>query len=158
LRATLEYPVTETWPLVLMVEDDEHDVVATRRAWRRERIPNPLHIVADGETCLDYLYQRPPFDAASAPRPGIVLLDLNLPRMNGLEVLRTLRADPAFQFLPVVMLTSSRAEQDRVQSYASGASAFITKPVGFDNFAAAVRAISEFWNLAHPGGDSNEPD
>ena len=143
--------MSEANPLVLVVEDDEHDVVATRRAWQRERISNPLRIVGDGEACLDYLYQRSPFDAASAPRPGIVLLDLHLPRMNGLEVLRALRADPDFLHLPVVMLTSSRDEQDRLQSYASGASAFITKPVGFENFAAAVKAISEFWNLAHPG-------
>ncbi|MCL4758081.1 MAG: response regulator [Rhodocyclaceae bacterium] len=145
--------MTDAKPLVLLVEDDEHDVIATRRAWRREHIPNPLRVVGDGESCLDYLYRRPPFDAASAPRPGIVLLDLHLPRMDGLEVLRVLRSDPDFRFLPVIMLTSSRTEQDRLRSYAGGASAFITKPIGFDNFAAAVRTISEFWNLAQPVED-----
>ncbi len=135
--------------VVLMAEDSEHDILATRRAWRKESIPHPLHIVNDGEQCLDYLYRNGRYsNPKTSPRPGLLLLDINMPKMNGLEVLEKLRADQTFCDLPVVMLTTSKAEQDRMGSYALGANAFITKPIGFKNFSAALRHISNFWSLA----------
>ncbi|OHC61726.1 MAG: hypothetical protein A3H93_12115 [Rhodocyclales bacterium RIFCSPLOWO2_02_FULL_63_24] len=131
--------------VVLVAEDDEHDIVAIRRAWRTLGIRNPLAIVHDGEACLDYLFRRGQY--AEARRPGLLLLDLNMPRLNGLGALRAIRADAATARLPVVILTTSKAEEDRLRSYDLGANAYIVKPVGFDNFTAALRTIHEFWNL-----------
>jgi CheY-like chemotaxis protein len=141
--------------IVLMAEDDEHDVMATQRAWKANRMVNRLFIVNDGEECLDYLLRRGSFsDPVSAPIPGIVLLDINMPRMDGLETLKAIRSCPEFKHLPVIMLTTSKAEEDRVKSYAYGANAYIVKPVGFENFSEAIKTINLFWKLVElPGGD-----
>lgn len=138
-----------------MAEDDEHDIVATKRAWKANRMLNPLYIVNNGEECLDYLERRGTYsDPASSPRPGILLLDLNMPRMDGLETLQQIRSSERFASLPVIMLTTSRAEEDRVKSYALGANAYIVKPIGFDNFSEAIRTINLFWKLVElPGGE-----
>lgn len=134
--------------VVLLAEDNEHDILATQRAWKKNNIANPLYIVRDGEECLDYLYQRGKYsEPSSAPRPGILLLDIKMPRMDGLAVLKHIRADEKLCRLPVIMLTSSRVEEDRLKSYDLGANAYITKPVGFENFAEAVKAIHLFWAL-----------
>lgn len=134
--------------VVLMAEDNQHDIVATRRAWKRNRILNPLHVVNNGEECLDYLHQRGKYsEPGSAPRPGILLLDLKMPRMDGLAVLKHIREDEALRRLPVIVLTTSQEEEDRVRSYDLGANAYIVKPVGFQNFAEAVRTINVFWEL-----------
>lgn len=134
--------------VVLMAEDSEHDIVATKRAWKKNNIANPLYIVRDGEECLDYLYQRGKYgEPNSAPRPGIVLLDIKMPKMDGLAVLKHIRENEKFHRLPVIMLTTSKAEEDRFKSYDLGANAYITKPVGFQNFAEAVRTIHLFWQL-----------
>lgn len=140
--------------VVLMAEDDEHDIIATKRAWKLGQMANPLHIVNNGEECLDYLERRGDYsDPASSPRPGILLLDINMPRMDGLETLQRIRANEQLRSLPVVMLTTSKAEEDRMRSYALGANAYIVKPIGFDNFAEAIRTINLFWKLvALPGG------
>lgn len=140
--------------VVLMAEDDEHDIIATKRAWKLGQMANPLHIVNNGEECLDYLERRGVYsDPASSPRPGILLLDINMPRMDGLETLQRIRANEQLRSLPVVMLTTSKAEEDRMRSYALGANAYIVKPIGFDNFAEAIRTINLFWKLvALPGG------
>lgn len=145
--------------VVLMAEDDEHDIIATRRAWKAGQMANPLHIVNNGEECIDYLERRGAYsDPASSPRPGILLLDLNMPRMDGLETLQYIRNSERFASLPVVMLTTSRAEEDRVKSYALGANAYIVKPIGFDNFAEAIRTINLFWKLVElPGGHHETP-
>jgi CheY-like chemotaxis protein len=141
--------------VVLMAEDDEHDIVATKRAWKKHRIANPLYIVRDGEECLDYLRQRGDYAAPrAAPRPGILLLDIKMPKMDGLTVLKEIREDKESRLLPVVVLTTSKAEEDRLRSYDLGANAYIVKPVGFDNFSGAVRTISLFWQLVElPGED-----
>lgn len=131
--------------VVLVAEDDEHDIVAIRRAWRTLAIRNPLVIVHDGEACLDYLFGRG--EQPRATLPGLLLLDLHMPRLDGLGTLRAIRADPVTARLPVVILTTSKAEEDRLRSYDLGANAYIVKPVGFDNFTAALRTIHEFWNL-----------
>lgn len=140
--------------VILMAEDDEHDIVATRRAWKSNNMSNPLYIVNDGEECLDYLFRRGKYAAPGlAQRPGILLLDINMPRMDGLTTLRHIRESAEFRNLPVIMLTTSKAEEDRIKSYDLGANAYIVKPVGFENFAAALRAIQHFWQLTElPGG------
>jgi CheY-like chemotaxis protein len=140
--------------VVLMAEDDEHDIIATRRAWKSCQMANPLFIVNNGEECLDYLERRGAYaDPASSPRPGILLLDLNMPRMDGLETLQHIRNNEKLRSLPVIMLTTSKAEEDRVRSYELGANAYIVKPIGFDNFSEAIRTINLFWKLVElPGG------
>jgi CheY-like chemotaxis protein len=134
--------------VVLTAEDNQHDIVATKRAWKENNIANPLYIVRDGEECLDYLHQRGKYsEPGSAPRPGILLLDLKMPKMDGLAVLKQIREDQKLRRLPVVILTTSKAEEDRLKSYDLGANAYIVKPVGFQNLAEAVRTINLFWEL-----------
>lgn len=134
--------------VVLMAEDNQHDIVATKRAWKENNIANPLYIVRDGEECLDYLHQRGKYsEPGSAPQPGILLLDIKMPKMDGLAVLKQIREDEKLHRLPVVILTTSKAEEDRLKSYDLGANAYIVKPVGFQNLAEAVRTINLFWEL-----------
>jgi CheY-like chemotaxis protein len=134
---------------ILMAEDNEHDIIATRRAWKKNKIPNPLHIVSDGEACLDYLYRRGAFsEPGSAPPPGILLLDLNMPKMDGLTVLKCIRADWVLRRLPIIVLTTSQLDEDRAKSYELGANAYIKKPIGFESFSDAIKIINYFWELA----------
>ena len=139
---------------VLMAEDEAHDIIATKRAWKTSHIVNPLYIVNNGEECLDFLHQRGKYrDPQSAPRPGILLLDIKMPKMDGLSVLKHVREDDGLHRLPVIMLTSSKAEEDRLKSYDLGVNAYIVKPVGFANLSEAVRTINLFWELVElPGG------
>jgi CheY-like chemotaxis protein len=133
---------------VLLAEDNEHDIIATKRAWKKHHIANPLYIVKDGEECLDFLHQRGKYGGPEAPpRPGILLLDINMPKMDGLAVLKHIREDGRLRHLPVVILTSSKDEEDRLKSYHLGVNAYIVKPVGFENFSEAVRTINLFWEL-----------
>jgi CheY-like chemotaxis protein len=128
---------------VLLVEDDEGDILMTREAFEFYKIRNPLHVVSDGERALQYLRQTGPF--ADAARPGLILLDINLPRLSGLEVLAELKADPELALIPVVMLTTSQAEEDILRSYRLHANAYVSKPVDFENFIAAIRQIDDFF-------------
>jgi CheY-like chemotaxis protein len=133
---------------VLLAEDSEHDIIATKRAWKKHHIANPLYIVKDGEECLDFLHQRGKYsEPETTPRPGILLLDINMPKMDGLAVLKHIREDRNLRHLPVVILTSSKDEEDRLKSYNLGVNAYIVKPVGFNNFSEAVRTINLFWEL-----------
>ncbi len=134
--------------VVLMAEDDEHDIVAVKRAWKKGKINNPLYIVNDGEECLDYLHQRGKYsEQGTAPRPGILLLDIKMPKMDGLAVLEYVRKNDEFHRLPVIILTTSKDEADRLKSYDLQANAYIIKPIGFDNFSKAVNTINLFWEL-----------
>ncbi len=134
--------------VILMAEDNKHDIVATQRAWKTHNITNPLYIVRDGEECLDYLYRRGPYsDPGSTPMPHLLLLDLKMPKLDGFGVLKAIREDQRFQRLHVVILTTSDNDEDRVKSYDLGISAYIRKPVGFGNFAAAIKTINLFWEL-----------
>ena len=145
--------MSENLYVVLMAEDNKHDIVAAKRAWKQHHIKNPLHVVKDGEECLDYLYQRGKYsDPESAPRAGILLLDVNMPKMDGLTVLEHIRADEKLRRLPVVVLTTSDLDEDRVKSYDLGANAFIRKPVGFDNFSNALKTTNVFWELTELPG------
>ncbi len=134
--------------VVLLAEDNEHDITAIKRAWNKNHITNPLHVVKDGEECLDYIYRRGSYaEAGAAPRPGILLLDIKMPKMDGLAVLDHIRNDKAIGNLPIIILTTSKVEQDRLASYDKGATAFIIKPVGFENFSKAIVIINCFWQL-----------
>ena len=128
---------------VLLVEDDEGDVLMTREAFEFYKIRNQLHVVSDGEQALQFLRRTGPF--ADAPRPGLILLDVNLPRRNGLEVLAELKQDPELLLIPVVILTTSKAEEDILRSYKLHANAYVSKPVDFENFMAAIRQIDDFF-------------
>ena len=128
---------------VLLVEDDEGDILITREAFEFHKIRNPLHVVTDGEQALQFVRRTGPF--TDAPRPGLILLDVNLPRLSGLEVLAELKRDPELLLIPVVILTTSQAEEDILRSYSLHANAYVTKPVDFDNFIAAIRQIDDFF-------------
>ena len=128
---------------VLLVEDDEGDVLMTREAFEHFKVRNPLHVVSDGEQALQFLRQTGPF--ADAPRPGLILLDVNLPRRSGLEVLAELKQAPELLLIPVVMLTTSKAEEDILRSYSLHANAFVTKPVDFEQFIDVIRQIDNFF-------------
>jgi len=128
---------------VLLVEDDEGDILMTREAFEFYKIRNPLHVVSDGERALEFVRRTGPF--ADEPRPGLILLDINLPRLSGLEVLAELKADPELAVIPVVMLTTSQAEEDVLRSYRLHANAYVSKPVDFENFMAAIRQIDDFF-------------
>ena len=128
---------------ILLVEDNPGDVRLTKEAFKNGCIANTLHVVTDGDEALDFLYQRG--DHADDPRPDVVLLDLNLPRTNGDEVLEQIRNDDDFPRLPVIILTSSRAEEDIARSYELDANAYLTKPVDPDEFIQAVKRFKAFW-------------
>jgi len=128
---------------VLLVEDDPGDVLMTREAFEDNKIGNTLHVVRDGEEALDFLYQRGVY--AEAPRPDLILLDLNIPKYDGREVLQMIKSDPELSLIPVVVLTTSSAEEDILRSYKLHANAYVTKPVDLDQFISAVRQIDEFF-------------
>jgi CheY-like chemotaxis protein len=128
---------------VLLVEDDPGDELITREAFEENKVRNALHVARDGEEALDFLYRRGQF--ADAPRPGLVLLDLNLPKYDGREVLARIKSDPELMLIPVVILTTSEAEEDIVRSYQLHANAYVTKPVDFDRFLGVVRQIDDFF-------------
>ncbi|MFB6106381.1 MAG: response regulator [Halobacteriaceae archaeon] len=128
---------------ILLVEDNPGDVKLTRKAFETAKLANDLHVVNDGETAMEFLRQEGEY--ADAPRPDIVLLDLKLPKMTGEEVLEAVKADPDLRRLPVVVLTSSSAEEDVVKTYDKHANAYLTKPVSFDGFIDVVQRIEGFW-------------
>ncbi len=134
---------------ILMAEDNKHDVIATRRAWKKNNITNPLNIVSDGLECLDYLFQRGLYsEPGSASRPDLLLLDLKMPKLDGFGVLKEVRGTDQYHNLPVVILTTSNEDEDRVKSYDLGVNAYIRKPLGFENFSDAINMINLFWELA----------
>lgn len=135
---------TTTQPIeILLVEDNPGDVRLTEEAFKEGRIENNIHVARDGIEALAFLHQRGEFE--DAPRPDLVLLDLNLPRMNGDEVLTELKADDDLKYIPVVVLTSSKAEEDVVKSYKHHANAYLTKPIDPDAFIETVRSFEKFW-------------
>ena len=134
--------------LVLLADDDEHDIVAIRRAWKQEGIANPLHVVRSGEECLDYLHHRGKYADAADATPGILLLDVKMPRMDGFAVLEAIRRNERLRRLPVVVFTGSDAAGDRNASYDLGANAHVKKPLEFKDLSRAIRIINEFWELS----------
>jgi CheY-like chemotaxis protein len=128
---------------VLLVEDDPGDVLMTREAFEHHKLRNKLHVVADGVEAIQFL--RREGEHADAPRPGLVLLDLNLPRKDGREVLAEIKSDESLRSIPVVVLTTSEAEEDILRSYDLHANAYVTKPVDFDRFIDVIRQIDDFF-------------
>ena len=128
---------------VLLVEDDPGDELMTREAFEDNKIRNTLHVVRDGQEALDFLYRQGEY--ADAPRPDLVLLDLNLPKYDGRQVLERIKTDPEMALIPVVVLTTSSAEEDILRSYKLHANAYVTKPVDLEQFIGAVRQIDDFF-------------
>ncbi len=131
---------------VLLVEDNPDDVLFTLRAFEKNHIFNEVVVAADGAQALEYLL---PADEAKALKPALVLLDVNLPKVDGLEVLRRIRAHPRTEALPVVVLTTSNEERDIVQSYRLGANSFVRKPVTFGQFVEATKVLGVYWLLVN---------
>jgi len=128
---------------VLLVEDDDGDVLMTQVVFEERQIADHLHVVGNGETALEFLRRADRY--AEAPRPGLILLDLNLPGRGGLEILADIKADPDLAAIPVVILTSSQAPDDIVRAYSLHASAYITKPIDFEHYLETIRAIGDFF-------------
>jgi two-component system response regulator len=133
-----------TSPTILLVEDNPDDEALTLRAFDKSKINYEVVVMRDGAEALAYLF---PSDGDGAPPPALILLDLNLPKIGGLEVLRRMRADERTQMIPVVVLTSSKLEEDVLVSYRNGANAYVRKPVKFSEFTEAVKALGAFWLL-----------
>jgi len=128
---------------ILLVEDDPGDELITREAFEHNKLKNNLHVAHDGEEGLDFLYRRGQY--ADAPRPDLILLDLNLPKYDGRQLLEKVKSDPELSRIPIVVLTTSSAEEDILRSYELHANAYVTKPVDLDQFINAVRQIDEFF-------------
>jgi CheY-like chemotaxis protein len=130
---------------IVMAEDDPDDRMLTRRALKKSRLVNTFNTVEDGEELMDYLYQRGAYEDAEVPRPGVILLDLNMPRMDGREALQRIKSDADLRRIPVIVLTTSEAEQDIIESYDLGVNAYVTKPVTFEGLVDAIQALGDFW-------------
>jgi CheY-like chemotaxis protein len=130
---------------ILMVEDDAKDVELTLTALEEYNLANEVVVVHDGEEALDYLYYRGQFTGRGGDNPAVMLLDLKLPKVNGLEVLKQIKADEKLRLIPVVVLTSSKEEKDMVTSYKLGVNAYVVKPVDFHEFVNAIRELGIFW-------------
>jgi CheY-like chemotaxis protein len=132
--------------VILLADDDEEDRMLAGDALEASRVVNDLRFVEDGEELLDYLYHRGRYaEPGSSPTPGLILLDLNMPRKDGREALREIKADPELRRIPVVVLTTSKAEEDIYRTYDLGANSFITKPVSFEGLVAVMRDIGRYW-------------
>ena len=131
---------------ILIVEDSDDDYLATVRAFKKANLLNPVQRCTNGDQALDYLLQRGEFSGPDkAPRPNIILLDLNLPGTDGKEVLRTIKTDPNLQKIPVIVLTTSSAEQDIEQCYAAGANSYVQKPVDLVGFIQSIARLTDYW-------------
>lgn len=143
---------------ILLVEDNPKDLELALLALERSNLANEVISVRDGREALDYLFRQGEFSEREEGNPAVVLLDLKLPRVDGLEVLEKIKAEPTLRTIPVVMLTTSREEKDLVRSYDLGVNAFVVKPVGFKDFLAAIRELGIFWAvLNEPPPGSMKP-
>lgn len=132
---------------ILLAEDNPNDVELTLEALAQHHLANEVDVVNDGAEALDYLYRRNKYEGRSNGDPAVVLLDLKMPKVDGLEVLKTIKSDPQLRTVPVVMVTSSREETDLVRSYELGVNAFVVKPVDFTKFVESVRQVGMFWAI-----------
>lgn len=139
---------------ILLVEDNATDVLIAQEALREAHVFNDLRVVEDGEEAMKFLRRQSPY--ADAPRPDLILLDLNLPKKNGLEVLAEVKGDDSLRLIPVVILTTSKAEEDVVKAYGHHANSYVTKPLDFGTFGNVLRAMEEFWLcvVTLPGRDT----
>lgn len=132
---------------ILLVEDNPDDVELTVHALKRNNIVNPIEILRDGQEALDYLFYKGKYSSASHPLPNLILLDLKLPKVDGIEILERIKNDRKLKLLPVVVLTSSKEENDVIKSYDLGVNSYIRKPVDFDQFVDTVKQIGFYWLL-----------
>ncbi len=131
---------------ILMADDDPDDRFMTKEAFKEAMLINDLRFVEDGEELLEYLYHRGRYsDPESAPRPGLILLDLNMPRKDGREALAEIKADQDLRRIPIVILTTSKAEEDIIRTYDLGSNSYITKPVSFESLVTIMKALSKYW-------------
>ena len=139
--------MSERMPIViLLAEDDDEDAQMTLEALKKNRLGNDVRVARDGEEVMDYLRREGKFgNGADAPTPGLILLDLNMPKKDGREALAEIKSDARLRKIPVIVLTTSKAEEDIVRSYDLGVNSFITKPVTFAGLADAMRVVSEYW-------------
>lgn len=147
--------------VILLADDDPEDCMLARDALAESKLANELHVVHDGEELLDFLYQRGKFAEANTPRPGLILLDLNMPRLDGREALARIKADPNLRSIPVIVLTTSKAEEDIYRTYDLGANSYITKPVSFEGLVSVTRTLADYWFgivKLPPTGDGNNED
>ncbi|KPV90494.1 Response regulator rcp1 [Pseudoalteromonas sp. P1-30] len=140
-------PYSKVKPItILMADDDEDDRLLTQDALAESRVLNELHFVEDGVELLEYLERKGKFeDKNSSPRPGLILLDLNMPRMDGREALEAIKSNPNLKGIPVVILTTSKQEEDMVKGYNLGAASYITKPVTFDGLVDLMKTLGKYW-------------
>lgn len=140
-KETKGVPIT-----ILMADDDEDDVMLARKALETCRLANDFHVVGNGEELMDYLYRRGEYEKlANSPRPGLILLDLNMPRKDGREALGEIKADPQLRSIPVIILTTSAAEEDIYRTYNLGANSYITKPVTFQDLVDVMQGLGRYW-------------
>jgi DNA-binding NarL/FixJ family response regulator len=137
---------------VLLVEDDAIDTMTVRRAFRDLKLVNPLAHATNGEEALEYLRN------AENPKPCVILLDLNMPRMNGVEFMKAVKADSVLKKIPIVVLTTSRDDRDIVESYKLSAAGYIVKPVDYKKFVEAVKTIDVYWTISELPQDQGEPE
>ena len=130
---------------ILMADDDPDDRMLTEKALRKNKLANNLSFVENGQELMDYLLHKGKYNASNAPKPGLILLDLNMPKKDGREALKEIKADPELKRIPIVVLTTSEADEDIVKSYDLGVSSFITKPVTFDSLLEVAQAIGNYW-------------
>lgn len=134
---------------ILLVDDDQVDVMTVQRAFKRNNILDPLFVVGNGREALDFLMHQGPYaDPEKYPRPGIILLDLNMPVMNGIEFLKVIKVDESLKKIPVIVLTTSKEENDRVESFNLSVAGYIIKPVEFEKFVEAIRVLNLYWTLS----------
>ena len=144
---------------ILLVDDSPHDTELALDALQQYRVANEVLTLRDGAEALDFLYRRGEFAGRTDADPAVILLDLKMPRVNGLEVLRQIKGDPKLKMIPVVMMTSSREEQDLVNSYSYGVNAYVVKPLSFHEFIDAIKVVGAFWAVLNEPApaDSNPP-
>ncbi len=139
-------PINKNEIMILMADDDADDRLLAQDAFEENRLGNELRFVEDGEELLDYLYRRGKYiDPESSPRPGIILLDLNMPRLDGREALKEIKADPDLHSIPIIVLTTSSAEEDITRTYDLGVNSFITKPVTFEGLVDVIKKTGWYW-------------
>jgi len=132
--------------VILMADDDEDDRLMAKEAFAEVKLLNDFHTVEDGEELMDYLHRRGAYaDPKFSPRPGIILLDLNMPKKDGREALKEIKADPLLRHIPIVVLTTSKAEEDILRSYDLGVNSFIVKPVTFDQLIDIMKTLTKYW-------------
>jgi len=133
---------------ILLVEDNPDHVILTKMVLEKHNVANKVHVAADGAEALDFMYHRGKYSNGNdSPRPGLILLDIKLPKIDGFEVLKQLKSDPEYKSIPIVMLTTSSRDEEVTKGYAEGANSYVTKPVKFSDFAETVKSIGLYWGL-----------